>query len=84
MADHSHEIGQVADDISAVAGGIAAIAAPIPIVGEVVTPIAGTISLATGAVGASDYATAARTPDGTLVLAYIPTSRTVTSICLGC
>jgi chitodextrinase len=32
----------------------------------------------TGSLGANDYATAARTPDGALVLAYLPTIRTVT------
>ena len=32
----------------------------------------------TGSLGASDYATAARTPDGALVLAYVPTIRTIT------
>jgi chitodextrinase len=32
----------------------------------------------TGALGASDYLTAARTPDGALVLAYLPTIRTIT------
>jgi chitodextrinase len=31
-----------------------------------------------GALGDSDYLTAARTPDGALVMAYLPTSRTVT------
>lgn len=31
-----------------------------------------------GAFGAADYATAARTPDGTLGMAYLPTRRTVT------
>jgi hypothetical protein len=29
-------------------------------------------------ISASDYVTAARTPDGTLVIAYVPTSRTIT------
>ncbi len=32
----------------------------------------------TGSVNDSDYATAARTPDGTLVMVYIPTPRTLT------
>jgi chitodextrinase len=32
----------------------------------------------TGSLGASDYLTAARTPDGALVLAYMPTVRTIT------
>ena len=32
----------------------------------------------TGSLGASDYVTAARTPDGSLVLAYLPTPRTLT------
>src|SRR6185369_9533079 len=32
----------------------------------------------TGALGDSDYLTAARTPDGALVLAYMPTIRTIT------
>lgn len=32
----------------------------------------------TGALGANDYATAARTPDGALVIAYMPTLRTLT------
>ena len=32
----------------------------------------------TGSVGGNDYAPAARTPDGTLVLVYLPTSRTLT------
>jgi hypothetical protein len=31
-----------------------------------------------GALGANDYATAARTPDGSLVMAYLPTLRTAT------
>jgi hypothetical protein len=31
-----------------------------------------------GNVSANDYATAARTPDGTLAMAYLPTLRTVT------
>ena len=31
-----------------------------------------------GGVDSNDYATAARTPDGSLVLAYLPTRRTVT------
>jgi hypothetical protein len=31
-----------------------------------------------GSLGASDYLTAARTPDGALVLAYMPTIRTIT------
>jgi Protein of unknown function (DUF4038)/Putative collagen-binding domain of a collagenase len=35
------------------------------------------ITSAAGAVHLSDYLTAARTPDGSLVLAYLPTSRTV-------
>lgn len=34
--------------------------------------------IATGSVNDSDYATAARTPDGSLVMVYIPTSRTCT------
>jgi chitodextrinase len=32
----------------------------------------------TGSLGASDYLTAARTPDGALVVAYMPTVRTIT------
>ncbi len=32
----------------------------------------------TGSLGANDYLTAARTPDGALVLAYLPTIRTIT------
>ena len=32
----------------------------------------------TGSLGASDYATAARTPDGALVVVYLPTIRTIT------
>ena len=64
VVDHSHEIGQVANDISTVAGGIAAIAAPIPVVGEVVTPIAGGISLATGGVGLAADSIAAGTGHG--------------------
>ncbi len=31
-----------------------------------------------GTFGASDYVTAARTPDGTLAMAYVPTARTIT------
>src|SRR5262249_35624867 len=31
-----------------------------------------------GALGANDYCTAARTPDGGLMMAYLPTSRTIT------
>lgn len=37
----------------------------------------GTFS-STGSLGASDYLTAGRTPDGALVLAYLPTVRTIT------
>ena len=37
----------------------------------------GTFSV-TGSLGASDYLTAARTPDGALVLAYMPTIRSIT------
>jgi chitodextrinase len=37
----------------------------------------GTFS-SSGSLGASDYLTAARTPDGALVLAYLPTVRTIT------
>jgi len=43
----------------------------------VVTAGYGTFSSA-GALGDSDYLTAARTPDGALVMAYMPTSRTMT------
>ena len=32
----------------------------------------------TGSLGSNDYLTAARTPDGTLVMAYMPTLRTIT------
>jgi collagenase-like protein with putative collagen-binding domain len=32
-----------------------------------------------GTFGADDYATAARTPDGTLALAYVPSARTVSA-----
>jgi len=32
----------------------------------------------TGSLGSNDYLTAARTPDGTLVMAYMPTIRTIT------
>ena len=31
-----------------------------------------------GTFGAADYVTAARTPDGTLAMAYVPSSRTIT------
>jgi len=44
---------------------------------SVVTAGYGTFS-SSGQVSANDYAAAARTPDGTLVLAYLPTLRTVT------
>lgn len=43
----------------------------------VVTAGYGTFS-ATGAVHTNDYVTAARTPDGRLVIAYLPTVRTIT------
>jgi len=43
----------------------------------VVTAGYGTFS-STGSVGANDYVTAARTPNGKLVMAYLPTARTVT------
>jgi chitodextrinase len=43
----------------------------------VVTAGYGTFS-DTGSLGGNDYLTAARTPDGALVLAYMPTSRTIT------
>lgn len=43
----------------------------------VVTAGYGTFS-ATGAVHSNDYVTAARTPDGKLILAYLPTVRTIT------
>ena len=44
---------------------------------SVVTAGYGTMTT-TGNVDDSDYVTAARTPDGSLVLAYMPTSRTIT------
>jgi hypothetical protein len=37
----------------------------------------GTFS-STGSLGSNDYLTAARTPDGSLVMAYMPTIRTIT------
>jgi len=43
----------------------------------VVTAGYGTFS-STGSIGANDYVTAARTPSGTLVMAYVPSARTVT------
>jgi hypothetical protein len=43
----------------------------------VVTAGYGTFS-ATGSIGDNDYVTAARTPDGKLVMAYVPSARTVT------
>src|SRR3954451_5925773 len=43
----------------------------------VVTAGYGTFS-STGSIGANDYVTAARTPDGKLVIAYVPSARTVT------
>jgi hypothetical protein len=43
----------------------------------VVTAGYGTFS-STGSLGDNDYLTAARSPDGTLVLAYMPTIRTIT------
>jgi hypothetical protein len=43
----------------------------------VVTAGYGTFS-STGSIGASDYVTAARTPSGKLVMAYVPSARTVT------
>jgi hypothetical protein len=43
---------------------------------SVVTSGYGTLT-ATGHVDDSDYLTAARTPDGALVIAYMPTSRTI-------
>jgi len=33
-----------------------------------------------GALGGNDYVTAARTPDGALVMAYLPTVRAITVI----
>src|SRR5258706_1568630 len=44
---------------------------------SVVTAGYGTF-IATGSVNNSDYATGARTPDGSLIMVYMPTSRTVT------
>jgi len=44
---------------------------------SVVTAGYGTFA-SSGSLGANDYLTAARTPDGSLVLAYMPTSRTIT------
>lgn len=43
----------------------------------VVTAGYGTFA-STGGIGANDYVTAARTPDGKLVMAYVPSARTVT------
>src|SRR5713101_3868319 len=43
----------------------------------VVTAGYGTFS-STGSIGANDYVTTARTPSGTLVMAYVPSARTVT------
>jgi hypothetical protein len=43
----------------------------------VVTAGYGTFA-STGSIGANDYVTAARTPNGKLVMAYVPTARTVT------
>ena len=43
----------------------------------VVTAGYGTFS-STGSLGSNDYLTAARTPDGSLVMAYMPTIRTIT------
>ena len=43
----------------------------------VVTAGYGTFS-STGSIGANDYVTAARTPNGKLVMAYVPSARTVT------
>lgn len=44
---------------------------------KVVTAGYGTFA-STGSVGANDYVTAARTPSGKLVMAYVPSARTVT------
>jgi RHS repeat-associated protein len=63
-SDHSHVIGQVFDGISTGAGLVAAAAAPIPFVGEVVTPIAGTVSIAAGGVGMIADTVAASTGHG--------------------
>jgi RHS repeat-associated protein len=62
--DHSHDIGRISDDISTGLSAVAAIAAPIPVVGEVVTPIAGGLSLVTGTVGFAANTVAAATGRG--------------------